>query len=252
MLFAKCIRVIAVTVCLLVCSSPVLGQDAAGPANYERALEAKQQGAYDDALQLLEQAYIADARPAYLYERILVLEAMGEHRLALDLLEAHRTELAGAEDVGNLMVVEQRLQETLAQTSSAGGRGDADILGWSMVGGGTAFVAGGVVALVVGEANAERLRCSEQSTADKSGCGGVDAYEDLTAEEFDSKRGEVTLYRAVGAGATVIGAGALGYGLFRLLGSERSEQAAATNPDPQWQASVGPRGDFSVAVRFSF
>lgn len=216
-------------ICELMVASPAFAQNPSADVHYQKAVGAREDGKYDDALEYLEQAYRADPKPMYIHERILVLERMGEFRLALDVLDDYRDELVGAPNVQNLAVLEQRLRQEVDEGGAVGTADAAqtDVLGWSLVGGGTALVAGSVATLFIAEGEAEKLRCSDQSNADKAGCSGAETYDGLTAAQFDEKRSSVTTYRVVGASLGVVGAAALGWGIYRLVGSEASAQPAA-------------------------
>ncbi|QDG49867.1 hypothetical protein FIV42_03660 [Persicimonas caeni] len=227
---------------------------AAGPTadgHFQRAMEAEQVGKYNEALELLELAYRAEPQPRFIHRRILVLEKMGELQLALDVLDDYRDQLAGAPDVENVAVLEQRLRQQLAQSEDHT-TSEADVFGWSLVGGGTALVAGGIASLVYAEGEAERLRCSNQSNADKSGCAGVDAYSQLSAEQFDQKRTGVTTYRVVGAGLSAVGISALGWGIYRLAGAEAPARATSQVTSPELRATFDANGGMGVELELRF
>jgi Tfp pilus assembly protein PilF len=71
------------------------------------------------ALDLLDLAVFKDPQPRFVYQRILVLEAMDKPGQALDALAAHRKELAGQPGVGDLTALEQRLREANVATDDA-------------------------------------------------------------------------------------------------------------------------------------
>lgn len=227
----------------------------AGPpeaqSQYQEATAAYEAENYERALSLLERAFIEDGRGLYMYQRAVVLEAMGEPQLALDVLQEHRETIESDPEVEGLSILEQRLvAKTNGEVSgehSVGGQ--TDWLGWSLVGGGTAVTATGAVLLVVAEGEAERLRCSPSSSnPDKSGCDGVDAYGALSSAEFASKSDDVSLYRYAGIGATAVGLAAVGWGVWRLVDSEAPAEPAASRDATQWY--VGTDNGHGVRAGF--
>lgn len=77
---------------------------------YEAALVAFDEEDYEKALFELDKAWRLDKNTTYLYQRILVLEAMGKTELALELLESNREALLETAAVNDLFVVEERLK----------------------------------------------------------------------------------------------------------------------------------------------
>lgn len=114
---------------------------------------------------------------------------------------------------------------------------------WVGVGAGTLLAVGGSYAIWSAEGDAKRLRCSGQDAV-AAECVGVDRYENLSADDFESYSSDVTTKRYVGGGAIVVGAGLLGVGIWSLLTDDESgERALILNP--------GLNG-FSAALMWSF
>jgi len=86
--------------------------DASAEASefYEAALVAFDEENFEKALFELDKAWRLDKNTTYLYQRILVLEAMGKTELALELLESNRESLLETAAVNDLFVVEERLK----------------------------------------------------------------------------------------------------------------------------------------------
>lgn len=83
-------------------------------AHFERAQVAYQETRYDAAMLELEQAWRKEERPVFLYWRVLTLQAMGEHALALNLIDENRSLLLGASEVQDLHLVEERSRSALS------------------------------------------------------------------------------------------------------------------------------------------
>lgn len=247
----RCIRILMLTVSGLLITSLSFAAEPTAGDHYQRAVEAQQAGNYNEALELLELAYRAEPEPRFIHQRVLVLEQMGEYQLALDVLDGYREQLVNAPEVKNLAVLEQRLRQLHAESPTKSD-GETDVLGWTLVGGGGALVAGGIASLLHAEGEAEKLRCSDASSADKSGCDGIDAYAQLSAAQFDQKRSDVTTYRVVGAGLSAVGISALGWGIYRLVGSESPSEDSTAHLDHDVRATFDANGGVGVEFELRF
>lgn len=83
-------------------------------AHFERAQAAYQGAQYDAAMLELEQAWRKEERPIFLYWRVLTLQAMGEHALALNLIDENRSLLLAEPQVQDLHLVEERSRAALS------------------------------------------------------------------------------------------------------------------------------------------
>jgi tetratricopeptide (TPR) repeat protein len=202
---------------------------AAEQSPREEARAAADAGEFDRALSILEQAYMQSEDPALLFERVLVLEKMGEQEMALQLLEANEEAFRESPDVEGVTLVRQRLVDgegdASASKSVKTGGGNADILGWGLTVGGLSVAAGGVAAMVSAQSQARRLRCSPDSTFDGD-CEGVDSYGPMSPETYNDRADRVHLTNALGIGATVVGVGLGTWGLLRLLSPESQPESA--------------------------
>ncbi|MGM0559172.1 MAG: hypothetical protein ACQEVA_22495 [Myxococcota bacterium] len=189
----------------------------------EQARQAADDGEYDRALTILEQAYMQTEDPALLFERVLVLEKMGEQEMALQLLEANEAEFRASPDVEGVTLVRQRLVDgdgSSASTSANAGRSDdTDWLGWGLTVGGLSTAAGGVAAILSAQSQARRLRCSPDSNYDGN-CEGVQDYGPMSPETYNDRADRVQLTNALGVGALAIGAGLGAWGIYRLATPE--------------------------------
>ena len=195
---------------------------AAEQSPREEARAAADAGEYDRALNILEQAYMKTEDPAILFERVLVLEKMGEQQMALQLLESNEEAFRKSPDVEGVSLVRQRLVDGDADGSASKSvkrGGGTDGLGWGLTVGGFSLAAGGVATIISAQIQAKRLRCSPDSTYDGN-CEGVDDYGPMSPETYNDRADRVQLTNALGIGATAIGVGLGTWGLLRLLGSE--------------------------------
>lgn len=117
------------------------------------------------------------------------------------------------------MVPELNLSPPTAQQEQS----SSAVWPWVGVGAGALFAAGGAYAIWSAEGDAKRLRCSGQDAVDAE-CVGVDRYESLSADDFESYSSDVTTKRYIGGGAIVVGAGLLGVGIWSLLAGEQSDE----------------------------
>ena len=102
-------------------------------------------------------------------------------------------------------------------------RGGAGAAPWLVTGLGVMAAGAGGAMWWIWEQEVDRLRCSELSSADKSGCAGVDAYEpgEVSAQEFQELSARAGRNRTIGV-ATLIGGGVLtGAGAVWLLVRDR-------------------------------
>ncbi len=248
----RSIRVVILTVCGVLVASVSFAQTSNAEAHFQRAVKAQNSGDYQEALELLELAYRSEPNARYIHRRILVLEKMGEIDLALDVLDDYRDQLVASPEVQNLAVLEQRLRQQADEARANDETADTDIFGWTLVGGGSALVVGGVASLLHAQGEAERLRCSELSNASKTGCDGVDAYAEIAQEQFDQKRSNVSTFRGVGAGLSAVGVAALGWGIYRLASPERPAQASAADEHQQLRATFDAKGGVGVELMWRF
>ena len=231
---------ISTLMALLLCLPAAAAAGSGGTGRGEEAAD------LSERLHQLEGKYQKTEDPKYLYRRLLVLEKMGEHEFALEILENHRESFVADPEISNVAVVEQRLRDAIADReeaassgagadsgSSRASGGRADILGWVLTGAGAATLGGGIAGLLVAESQANKLRCSPAGRGpDAAGCGGVSAYGKLSAAEFDRRKTRVRTLRIVGIGLSAVGVGAATWGLVRLLTAERSPDAARARLRP--------------------
>ncbi|MFW5967470.1 MAG: hypothetical protein ACOCV2_08130 [Persicimonas sp.] len=221
-------------------------------ADAEQAVEDRE---YRRALDLLELAERKEPKPQFTYERILVLEELGEYDQALALLDSERRELAGESGVGDLTALEERLQEARTaqvsddETSGHTDRASTDVLGWSLAATGVAAALGGGGSLLAAESQVGQLRCAGiYPEAQRTGCAGVDAPDQLTRQEFEERSGRIRTLRIVGSSLLGIGAVTTAYATYRLLWGERPARGTARNVYP----AVGTNGAFSLQWRWRF
>jgi hypothetical protein len=206
-----------------------VGAVAAEQSPREQARQAADAGEYDRALTILEQAYMQSEDPALLFERVLVLEKMGERDMALQLLEANEDAFRASPDVDGVTLVRQRIVDGDADnaTSATGGAGDGtDGLGWGLTVGGFSLAAGGVAAILSAQSQARRLRCSPDSDFDGN-CEGVEDYGPMSPETYNDRADRVRLTNALGVGALAIGAGLGAWGIYRLATPEADPERTA-------------------------
>lgn len=226
--------------CLVIChmtaaASPAFADEDEKSADeiYEDAVDAVEDEEYRRALDLLDLAERKEAKPRFAYQRILVLEELGEYDQALELLEGRRQELAGEPGVGDLTALEQRLEEASSAASNAdeadtASSGGTDLVGWGAAASGLAATVGGTISLLAAESQVDQLRCSGVYPADqRTGCEGVDAPDELTRAEFDERHGRIDTFRMLGGGLLGAGALAAGYAAYRFWWSGGSADASA-------------------------
>ncbi len=222
------------------------GDEAASAAM--RAEEAKD---WERALKLYEQAYREQPDAYFIYRRVLIYERMGKPDFGLTLIEDNRDALGAHADITDLALVEQRLRTQVATGGAAGGGGlqkPSLVPGLVVTGvGGTLLIVGAVLT-IGGRADANSLRCHPISDADKADCGGVTVDSTLTASQFEDESSSAGLRTGLGVGAMVLGAGALGVGIWQLV-SARS--GARDDAGAEVGAMVAPDGA-SVSVRWRF
>lgn len=124
---------------------------------YNEAGHAYQQGHYERAAELLERAWNKDNKLVYRYNQILALEAAADYDAALQLLDDHEQALRDHDDFADIDDIRRDLEEAIAQrdraepiTLDAPDRDipeeePFDLLAWSLIGTGTAALAGGIV-----------------------------------------------------------------------------------------------------------
>ncbi len=222
--FSSILRLILLVVALMAFSVPTDALAGESGAR-EQARSAADEGEYDRALTILEQAYMESSDPALLFERVLVLEKMGEQELALQLLETHEADFRASPDVEGVTLVRQRLVDGDSDASASAtvnGGGNTDTLGWGLTAGGLAVTGAGVATYISAGRQATKLRCSPASTAD-SNCEGVEAYGPMSPESYSSRAKRVRTLDAIGIGAMAMGAGLSAWGLVRLLSDSGAE-----------------------------
>jgi hypothetical protein len=216
---------------------------------FDDAVAAHEDGDHQRALDLLELAIFKDPQPRFIYQRVLVLEAMQAPDRALAELEAHRKELAGQPGVGDLTALEQRLREASVSTSddnlTARARGDkpegSDYIAWTLIGSGALAAGGGVTFFLLAESELSEVQCSGMYPEhERQDCAGVDAPAQISRAEFDQRLARVDSYRILGGSLLTLGVLAAGYGSYRLFSSE-SQQAKSE--------STGSPDEDSVAFR---
>jgi len=161
--------------------------------------------------------------------------------------DARWSDRAGAREVEEMLtrvMPDYRADETESsggnETASVdrqpgGGTASFDVLSWSLVGGGVAAAGASTWGLIAAGRRARELQCSESSTQDPAPgeCEGVRSVT-FNSGEFQRARRNVRTVRIVSAAGLAVGAGAIGWGTWRLV-----------SPDD----SVAAR---SPAVRFAF
>jgi hypothetical protein len=226
------------------------GQEARGPERAAQTAQAaareESAGRLDQAIRLYERAYWEHPDAMYIYRRVLLYERMKRYQAGLALLEGNREELARSEQITDLALVEQRLRDGVRASRAADVDGGEAGQGWSwaLVGGGAALTAVGAVALVWAGQEADERACSLSSSADKSGCAAAEqvVWEQSRFEESQSR--ESTL-RVVGVVGLVVGVGALGVGVWRLVSAP--DEASAL----RWE--IAPTaGGAAVRLGWSF
>jgi len=220
---------------LAACSAPARAdggaEEGATEASEQSGESAPSEKQLRERLRRLEAKYKETGNPRFKFERVLMLEKMGEYEFALEVLQNHRDEFVSSSEVQGVAVVEQRLRDEVNGAGGGGGGSDGggqtDVLGGALVGGGGAAAAGGVASLLVANSKAERLRCSPSSEGPSAdGCGGVDEYRGLSQSEFDDKSSTVTTLRVLGAGLAAVGVGAAGWGVYRLVAGTTERRTA--------------------------
>ncbi len=129
---------------------------------YGEAGQAYADGHFERAAELLDRAYRYDDNPLYRYNEILALEGAGEYETALELLDAHKEELEDLEGTDDIDELRTDLEEAAEDRRKRAEKPDAveipdeprdeesvddgpHIAGWTLVGTGTAALAGGLV-----------------------------------------------------------------------------------------------------------
>lgn len=253
--------------CLMLPGAAAYAQQAEAPFGeksadqiFDDATTAYADEDYQRALDLLDLAALKESQPRFTYQRILVLEAMGEHQRAFSLLEEHRKELAGQPGVGDLTALEQRLREAQVATSddnltSDGGVAtpeESDYIAWTFIGSGALAVGGGVTFLLLAESELSEVRCSGiYPDSQRQDCGGVDAPTQLSRAEFDRRLEQVDSYRILGGSLLALGVLSASYGSYRLLSAE-SEPAPASEARSEARTlsfDAAPRLDGGLEVQ---
>ncbi len=227
---------------------------------YEDSVVAFEHHHYQRALDLLDLAIYKDHKPRYIYQRILVLEAMGDTDRALRLLKKRRKKLAGQPGVGDLTALEQRLEEARASTdddltdhaSTARSEGP-DYIAWTLIGSGAVAAGGGVTLLLLAESDLTEVRCSGiYPDSQRTDCAGVDAPAQLSRAQFDRRMGRVDTYRILGGSLLAVGAVAAGYGAYRLLFPASETPAPSASRSVAWDVGPRPEGGMQVQLSWHF
>lgn len=235
---------IAIAVLLLLAAVPTAWAEESTTASVaaERELQAAQSAIddarWEDALSALERAYLARADPYYLYQRILVLEKMGERNLALTVLDENRDALVASERVADLAVLEERLRQSSRELEPDGtieARTAKPHIGPSiplLVGGGAAVALGGIL-MAVGVSQVSALQCDP-------GCRYHRRDGELSESEYESRRTRGNIFAFGGVG--LIAAGTTAMVLSYVLPPSRSADR---------ELSVGLAGR-SLLIRYTF
>lgn len=222
------------------------------------AFEAKK---YQRALDLLDLASFKGSQPRFVYQRILVLEAMGQPKRALAVLERHRKELAGQPGVGDLTALEQRLREesTSTHVDNLTARGpeakpeESDYIAWTLIGSGALAAGGGVTFLLLAESELTEVRCSGMyPESERQDCAGVDAPAQISRAEFDQRLERIDSYRILGGSLLALGVVAAGYGSYRLFSAESAPARGATDAALTFDAAPRLDGGMEVQVVWQF
>lgn len=221
-------------------------QDAArGPERAAQtaaeAARAEEAGKLPQAMRLYERAYWEHADALYIYRRILLYERMGRHAEGLALLEGNRADLASSDQITDLALVEQRLRDGAQRAAPAAPGSDA--LGWTLVGvGGAVIIAGGVSLLLAADEAHER-GCTVSSSEPSSGCDSISVV--WTRQRFEDSQAREARLRGLGIAGVVLGAGALGVGLWQLMDDDEEPSA--------WRMEISPtRGGAAVQLGLEF
>ena len=230
---------------VLVAGIPVVGVADESPDADQQALdyyaqagEAYEEGQFERAAELLERAYDHDERLVYRYNQILALEAAGDYDAALALVEDYQDKLDDHEDFEDIAEIRGELEEAVEpdepeeqddveevdeQIEPADEPREApNLVGWSLVGGAGASLAGGLVVgsgVLIGD-TVDRL--------ESAGDQGEDAVYGDTDYSRDDDLSTLRTHRWLTAGL-LVGAAALGGAGAAVLWSDRQggDDAAA-------------------------
>lgn len=209
-----------------------------GMKDLEAARLARDEGRFSEALDAISRAQLSDPdNGLFIYERVLILEAMEEYDLALKLIADRRESLIKHPEVNDLVVVEERInRKSQASTDGNGhvegteGGGEADksgetfpVLGTVLTGTGAVFVtASAIVFFIQSGARAELDDCSIEDP-------------DCAPNEFDRRLERANSLRTVASIGGAVGIGLVGWGLYELFTHERVEES-----DSDKEVSLSP------------
>lgn len=220
----------------ILCSGLVLILGAASPAVAAGDRDHGDEGSgTSDELQRLEREYQETGDLQYLYQRVLLLEEMGESEFALQIIRDNYEGFQSHPEIDGVALTEQRLVEVVAGPENDRVGRTSDAFGWILTGGGLATSVSGVLVVASAEATARRLQCSPQSSAyDPRECRGVESYEGLTRRGFEDKSAAVGRSRWVGVGLITLGLAATSWGMYRLISHESQPRGAEASLKRTW------------------
>lgn len=205
-------------------------------AALEAARTARAEGRFSDAIDAISRAQLADPdNGLYIYERVLVLEAMEEYELALKLIRERRETITGHPDVNDLVVVEERIQgksqaipEAPKVTARPGEKSTSKESGFPVLG--AILTGAGGVSL---STMAVLLLVRESVVSDLESCGV--ASSDCADEElrnpiaFANRAGRADSLQTAGLVTGAIGLGLVAWGIFELVTHDTpSEESSGT------------------------
>ncbi len=241
------------TILLLLSPSFALAQSADDAL--EQAQAARAQERYRDALEMItsaQQDAPDDAR--LIYERALILEAMGEPELALNLIEEHREAIAAVIPAETLEATTNRLDASLALPDPPAAETtrhnhddakktskDQQVGGFFFTGAGILFAAAAGTSLLVAQADERQVECAAGGSCEDA----LDPSE-LDAAEIDRRRSRVSSLRTIGIVSGALSAGLLAWGIWELVTRETPEKRAV-----RLLPTVGEH-EFGAAAAFRF
>jgi hypothetical protein len=204
------------------------------------AASAEAAGKLPQAMRLYERAYWEHADALYIYRRILLYERMGRHAEGLALLEGNRADLASSDQITDLALVEQRLRDGAQRVAPTP---DSDALGWTLVGVGGAVIIAGGVSLFLAADEAHERGCTVSSSEPSASCDSISIA--WTRQQFEDSQARETRLRGLGIAGVLLGAGALGVGLWQLM--DDGEEPSA------WRMEIAPTpGGAAVQLGLEF
>jgi hypothetical protein len=223
---------------------------------YARSVEAFEAGDHDNAIEHISEAQrLAPEEGTYIWHRVLILEAMSEPTMALNVIESQRELIEAAISPDEINVVEERLivaeEAAIADSAvsdpvvgapptlehaTAESPAPTPVAGLLLAGTGATFLAAAPTLFLVAYGEERRVRCT---TGERTDCTGIEPIDELDAFERDRRLGRVDSLRVAGWTSAGVGVGLLGWGLLKLImlpTSPAEEESGALSMDPK----VGP------------